>query len=131
MKPTDATLEDHFYINDPDDIISEADKMSTVLDSRYKKADLDQISRSTPHLNRQKQAKLKELLQKYEELFDGTLGTWKMKRHHVELRKDAKPFHGKLYQVPKAYEQALRKEIERLVKLNVLKKVNHSEWGAP
>ena len=53
-----------------------------------------------------------------------------MKRYHVELREDAKPFHGKPYQVPKVYEQALRKGIERLVELNVLKKVNHSEWGA-
>ena len=54
-----------------------------------------------------------------------------MDRHHVELREDAKPYHGRPYQVPKAHERALRQEIDRLVKLNVLKKVNHSEWGAP
>ena len=95
LKPSDATLEDSFYINDPEDIMSEADKMSTILDAKYEKADLDKVSKSTPHLNRQEQHKLKELLQKYEELFDGTLGTWKMKRHHVELREDAKPFHGR------------------------------------
>ena len=55
--------------------MSESDKMSTIFDAKYKKADLDKISRTTPHLNRKEQAKLKELLQKYEELFDGTLGT--------------------------------------------------------
>ena len=54
-----------------------------------------------------------------------------MDRYKVQLKEGATPYHGRAYQVPKAYEQALRKEIERLVELNVLKKVNHSEWGAP
>ena len=64
LKPSDATLEDSFYINDPEDIMSEADKMSTILDAKYEKADINKVSKSTPHLNRQEQAKLKELLQK-------------------------------------------------------------------
>ena len=131
LKPTDVTMETHFYINDPDDIMSKAEKMSAILDAKYEKADLDKVSNPTPHLNKQEQIKLKELLQKYKELFDGTLETWKMKLHYVELREDTKPFHGRPYQVPKAYEPALKNEIEHLVKLNVLKMVNHSEWGAP
>lgn len=131
LKPLDETLETHFYINDPDDIISEADKIPTILDTKYEKSDLGKISKSTPHLNGKEQVKLKALLQKYEELFDGTLGTCKIECHHVELREDIKPYHDRPYQVPKVYEKALRNEIERLVKLNVLKKVNHSEWGDP
>ena len=86
------------------------------------------MSKFTPHLNRQEQSKPKELLQKYEELFDGNLGTWKMKCHHDELRKDDKPYHGRPYQVPKADKKASRNKIEHQVKVNTLKKVNHSEW---
>ena len=54
-----------------------------------------------------------------------------MPKHHISLKEDAKPYHGRAYTVPKAYEQGLRKEVDRLVKLGVLKKVNHSPWGAP
>ena len=54
-----------------------------------------------------------------------------MPKHHISLKNDAKPYHGRAYTVPKAYEQGLRKEVDRLVKLGVLKKVNHSPWGAP
>ena len=40
LKPADATAQTHFYINDPEDIMTEADKMSTILDAKYKKANL-------------------------------------------------------------------------------------------
>lgn len=53
-----------------------------------------------------------------------------MDRHHVELREGVKLYHDRPYQVPKAHKRVLKQEINRLVKLNVLKKVNHSEWGA-
>ena len=41
LKQSDATLKTHFYINDPDDIISEANKMPTIFDTKYEKADLE------------------------------------------------------------------------------------------
>ena len=71
------------------------------------------------------------LLQKYEILFDGTLGQWAGTKYKIELRKDATPYHGKPYGVPKAYEHTFRLEVERLCKAGVLRKINHSEWGAP
>jgi hypothetical protein len=33
--------------------------------------------------------------------------------------------------VPRAYEQTFRREVKRLVKIGVLKKVNRSKWAAP
>ena len=35
------------------------------------------------------------------------------------------------YSVPRLQEAMFRKEVERLVKLGVLKEANNSEWGAP
>jgi hypothetical protein len=61
----------------------------------------------------------------YEGLFDGTLG------HHIELIPNAKPYHARLYSVPKAYERTLKLELDRLVKIGVLKRVNRSEWAFP
>ena len=131
LKPANATKETHFYINDPQDIMTEADKMSSILDAKYEKANLDKVAKETPHLSNSEKGKLKKLLEKYEELFDGTIGTWKMDRHKVHLKEDAKPYHGRPYQVPKAHERALRNEVDRLVEIGILKKINHSQWGAP
>ena len=35
---------------------------------------------------------LHALLEKYSDLFEGTLGKWKMDEYDVELRPDAKPY---------------------------------------
>ena len=51
--------------------------------------------------------------------------------YDIKLKDNAKPYHGKAFPVPKAYEQALRTEVERLCKIGVLKKINRSEWAAP
>ena len=130
LKPANATAQTHFYINDPQDIMTEADKMSSILDAKYEKANLDKVAKETLHISNSEKSKLKNLLGD-EELFDGTIGTWNMDRHKVNLKDDVKPYHGRPYQVPKAHERALRNEVDRLVKIGVLKKVNHSQWGAP
>ena len=126
LKPANATAQTHFYINDPQDIMTEADKMSSILDAKYEKANLDKVAKETLHISNSEKSKLKNLLQKYEELFDGTIGTWNMDRHKVNLKDDVKPYHGRPYQVPKAHERALRNEVDSLVKIGVLKKVHHS-----
>ena len=64
-------------------------------------------------------------------MFDGTLGVWKSEPIHIELRPDVKPYHAKPYPVPFSQEQKLKDELDRFVSWNILRKVNHSEWGAP
>ena len=111
--------------------MTEADKMSSTLDAKYEKSNLDKVAKETPHLSNSEKGKLKKLLEKYEELFDGTIGTWKMDHHKVHLKEDAKPYYGRPYQVPKAHKRALRNKVDRLVEIGILKKINHSQWGAP
>ena len=127
LKPPTASADTHFFISDPANLIAESDRMSTILDAKYSKADLDEVANTTPHLSKSEKKLLKQLLKNYESLFDGTVGTWNMDRHKIELKEGAKPYHGKPYTVPKAYEQALKKEINRLVKIGILRKVNHSQ----
>jgi hypothetical protein len=51
-----------------------------ILDAKYKKADIQSIvSDNCKHLSANQQKKLLQLLTKYELLFDGTLGDWKIK----------------------------------------------------
>lgn len=125
MKPKDISPMTHFAVEDSHY------PRSTILDAKYEKADLVKIVEDTKGIKPIQKRKLLKLLRNFEEMFDGTLGTWKNSEYHIELRKDAKPYHGKPYTVPKAYEQVLRREVERLVSVGVLRKINRSEWAAP
>ena len=61
------------------------------------------------------QKELLKLLQQYEPLFDGTLGTWKTDPIELELKDhECKPYHAKPYPVPHLQEKLLKEEIERL-----------------
>ena len=70
------------------------------------------MSEQCAHLSKTKQTGLVELLNKFETLFDGTLGTWKGTKYNIELQEGAKPYHGRPYSVPKAYEQSFRLEVD-------------------
>ena len=106
-------------------------RVQAILDAKYEKADLREVSQANKKLSRKEQKALQELLEKYEDLFDGTLGNLSDDPYHVELKEGAQPYHARAYPIPKIHEQTLRVEIERLVKIGVLKKVNRSEWAAP
>ena len=71
------------------------------------------------------------LLRKYEELFDGQLGRWHGQEVKLELKPDVTPYHARACNMPRCHMQTLKAEVERLVQIGVLKKVNRSEWAAP
>ena len=64
---------------------------------------------------------LREVLNKYEFLFNRTLGTWKTRPVDIELQLGAKPYHDKSYMVPRTHRAVLCKEVERLFQLIFLK----------
>jgi hypothetical protein len=50
------------------------------------------------------------------------------------LKKDAKPYQGRYYNIPKAFESSTRKEVERMCDIDVLRKRtfdNDFPWAAP
>ena len=131
MKPIDATIENSYAIEDSVAMNDATERIKKILDAKYEPANIDEVVAECTHLDESKRNKLKTLLNKYKELFDGSLGHWKGQNYDIELREDAKPYHARPYPIPKAYEKTLRMEVERLCKVGVLKKVNHSEWAAP
>ena len=62
---------------------------------------------------------LLELLQKCEEMFDGTLGKYTGSDHTIDLKQNAKSYHAKPFPIPKIYESTLNKEVDRLIKIGV------------
>ena len=99
--------------------------------THYEKTNLKNVTADTEHLNDEQQTKLLALLCKYEFLFDGTLGTWPTDSVDIKLKDDAKQHHAHPYPVPKVHEEVFKKEVARLSKLAVLRKVNRFKWGVP
>ena len=130
-KPVDATVEQSFYIAETESMKQDVDRMSRILDAKYSKADLYKIAKNVKTLNTEEQAQLEAVLSRNESLFDRTLGRWKDDPYKIKLKNGATPYHAKPFSVPHAYEKTLKLEIDRLVKIGVLKKVNRSEWASP
>ena len=107
------------------------ERVVKILDSKYEKADLNKIVDDANNLNRQQKQKLLKLLKQFETLFDGTLGKWKTKPVKIETRSDSKPVNSRWYPVPRINKLTFKKELERLVSIGVLERVQESEWGTP
>ena len=103
-----------------------------ILDAKYEKANLAEIMNdSYGHLSSQQQNKLLRLLVEYEELFDGTLGDFKTVPVSLKLNKGAAPYHGRPFPIPHVHLDVLKKEVERLCEVGVLKRQPTSEWASP
>jgi hypothetical protein len=77
-------------------------RMVEILDANHDKADLPSIVKyNCTHLSMPHCSLLLTLLLKYKELFDGTLGDWKLPPVSIELKDGAKPYHGRPYPIPK------------------------------
>ena len=105
--------------------------MKRILHAKYSKAGIKTIAESSTHLDLQERNELYTLLNKYECLFYGNLGTWYVKTYFIKLKPDAEPYHGKPFHVPRIQELTFKQELDRLEYLKVIKKVNCSQWGAP
>ena len=67
------------------------------------------------------------LLQRNEELFDGQLGDWKVDPVEIPLKEGAEPYHARAFPIPHVYKDNFKKDLDRLVSIGVLTKVNRSE----
>ena len=83
------------------------------------------------YLNNDKQSLVLKLLRKHEEIFDGTLGNYTGSEYKIEFLEGSKPYHAKPFPIPKIHEETLKKEINRLINIGVLKCKNILEWVTP
>jgi O-succinylbenzoate synthase len=119
--------------NEPQMQRDEYSRATKILDAEYKQANLDDVIKICENLHVEEQHQLKALLQKYEHLFDGTLGEFNMEAVPISLQlmdPNCKPIHARAYTVPRSVEQQLRKEIVRLVDIRVLEEDYSSEWAS-
>jgi hypothetical protein len=90
-----ALWHNHSLAMEPQSIQDATKRATKILDAKYNKADLWLVVRDNcKHLKVDQQKKLLQLLKKYELLFDGTLGDWKIKPVSFQLKEGASPYHG-------------------------------------
>ena len=63
-------------------------------------------------------------------MFGWSLGKDIGSNYTIELKEDAKNNYAKAFPIPKIHEPTLKKEVDRLIKIEVLKKINNFQWAA-
>ena len=84
MKEIDSTIENSYAIEDSEAVHDATEWIKKILDAKHEPADLNEVVSACTHLTDAKRDKLKNLLNKYKELFDGTLGYWIGQEYDVE-----------------------------------------------
>jgi hypothetical protein len=131
FKPVDATIDTDYHIAESMAVEDTTEQIRKFLDTKYQATDLEKVCSAQYHLEYQQQWKLFDLLNKFSNLFDGTLGKWNQDPIKLELKEGATPYHAQPFPIPKCHTETLKMEVERLVEIGVLKKVNQLEWAAP
>ncbi len=91
--------------------------------AKYEKADLPAIIREKcSHLTAFNTERLLSVLLRFESLFNGTLGDWKLPPVSFELKEGMKPYHGRPYLILHKHKAILMKEIKWLCNIGVLER---------
>jgi len=131
FKGGDTSTKEAHCAADSDPVEDAVHGVKRILDAKCDKVDIEKICAEQAELDKQQQEQLAVSLCKCEALFDGQLGRWHGQEVKLELQAGAKPYHARAYDIPRCHMQTLKAEVERLVKIGVLKKVSRSEWAAP
>jgi hypothetical protein len=98
---TRALRENTCFAQEPISTRSTTKRMVKILDVKYEKADLPAIIRENcSHLTSDEREKLLSVLLKFEPLFDGTLGDWKLLPVFFELKEGMQTYHDRPYPIP-------------------------------
>jgi hypothetical protein len=99
------------FAQEPISTCSTTKGMVKILDAKYEKANLPAIIRENcSHLTSSNREKLLSVLLKFESLFDGTLGDWKLPPVSFELKEGMQQYHGRPYPIPHKHKAILMKE---------------------
>jgi hypothetical protein len=117
--------------NEPD-ILQEAEKrQNRILDTDYRKVEVDPFVQELKHLTVDEKQILSRTLKKFPTLFGGGLGMLNIKPVRLELIDGAKPYHARPFPVPHSLEATTKTEMKRLTDIDVFNRSSDSEWAAP
>jgi hypothetical protein len=106
-------------------------QLAKILPAEYKPVNILDVVQKQTHLLPEEQEESKTALFNFQSLFQGGRGNFKGDPITLDLLPGFKPFYGKPFSIPKAYQQVTKDEIARLESIGLLNKVTSSEWAAP
>ena len=119
-----------FVIKENCPVTNSTKGIKQILDAEYNRISLKTKVMNLIYLNDKIEITLLTMHKKNEKMFDGTLAKFTGSNYTIELKEDAKPYHTKLFLIPKTYEPTLKKEVNRLIEIGALKKIYNSQWAA-
>ena len=120
----------HQSIQPPILKISEA-RHNEIIKIMYGKTNIKEYVAKQSTLNTTEQQQLGYLLSQYPNMFEGEIGTLNIPPVHFELRPGSKPYSGRPFPIPKAYETLTKEECRRFCKVGIWEHTLDSEWAAP
>ena len=107
-------------------------RATKVLDANYKKANIKEyLDEECAELSAKQRQQLEKIITKYEILFGGGLGKWNRDPVSFSLKPNAKLVQSRPFQVHHIHQETLKKEVERLVKIGVLRKNPTARYSIP
>ena len=103
FKDVNAPIYESYHVAEPAAMEEKTNRVKKILDAKYEAADLEQICSKQDQLGTTEQHSLRSLLDNCDDLFDGTLGSWKGSEVNLELKDGATPYHARAYPVPKIH----------------------------
>ena len=106
ITPKESFADDHTKaVYESEHVRTATKRLRVILDARMEKSDLHKVMENQcQNLTTTQHNELLKLLQIFEELFDGTLGTCKTYPVDFELKEDAKPICLQPYPLPKLHK---------------------------
>ena len=95
--------------DDGEEEILESLATTKILDAKYEKVNIGDVIQAQTHLNKDQQQKLRDVLIKYNTLFDGGLGHYQKTKIHIDIDPNIQPRHFKPYPIPKIHLPTFKK----------------------
>ena len=109
MKSPNCTAKDIFVTKESCSFRNATKRIKQILGAEYKKIFLGSIIMNLNYLKDKHKNSLLQLLQKYEKMFDETVGKYTGSDYSIELKEDAKPFPPSLFLFQNIHELTLKK----------------------
>ena len=109
------------------------ERQGYILDANYTKVDIDEMVYGLD-IQRSSKRSLKSTLKKFLKLFGGSLGKLDMEPVLICFKEGLKLYQGRYFNILQAYSKPTKKEIERLVAIDVIQKLRYNNdfpWAAP
>jgi hypothetical protein len=88
-------------------LAQEEANLTVIKPAEYKMADIAEVTENQKHLSLSERNKLCTLLAKFQPLFMGKRGNYNGPPIQLELLPESKPFYGKPFPIPQAYQKIL------------------------